>query len=231
MDIKCYLAMTASELANTSQPSTNTAYMACHFSGSNAGLTNLPETLPPQSMVIIDDLIPPDGHSPELITQQLKNLSASCILLDLQRPDIQENHNIAAALVKHFPGQVGVSSLYSENLDCPVFLPPPPLHMPLKKYLQKWKHRDIWLEIEEETAQITVTEKGSTYQTISDNSLTDPIFDDEALCCQYHIALHEDNVCFTLRRNKENLLQLIHQAQEHGVCCAVGPYALLHPFP
>ena len=231
MDIKCFLAMTASELSGAVQLPINTAYMACHFSGSNRGLSNLPQFLPTHSMVIIDDLIPPCGHSPELIAQQLKEMSADWILLDLQRPDVPENHAIAAALVNNFPGQVGVSSLYAENLDCPVFLPPPPLHIPLDKYLKNWKRRDIWLEIAEEAAQVTVTEKDSTYQNILDNSLDEPIFNNDTLCCQYHIALQEDNVCFTLRRNKENLLQLLQQAQKLGVGCAIGPYTHLYPFP
>ena len=235
MDIKCYLAMTASELSAAAQFPANTAYMACHFSGSNPGLSNLPAILPPGSMVVIDDLIPPHTHDPELISMQLtdlnEKLSISSVLLDFQRPDIHENRSIAEYLIQALPCPVGVSALYAEDLACPVFLPPPPLHMALREHLRRWATREIWLEIAAETAQVKVTKDGSTYHPDFDGSISQPVFEEKFLCYHYHISVQQDHALFTIRRDKEDLQQLLQQAQALGVGCAVGPYQQLYPFP
>lgn len=235
MDIKCYLAMTASELFSSAQFPDYAAYMACHFSGSNPGLSNLPTFLPPGSMMILDDLIPPQDHDPELIVHQLKTLverlSVSCFLLDFQRAGIEENRSIVKFLVQALPCPVGVSSIYAEDLTCPVFLPPVPLHTPLKEHLHNWAAREVWLEIAAETAQIKITDSESTYYPDCDGDVPQPSFEDHVLCCHYHINVQKDHARFTLRRDKEDLRQLLRQAQELNVNCVIGPYQQLYPFP
>lgn len=235
MDIKCYLAMTASELSAAHSLPAQVAYMACHYSSSSGGLSNLPTGLPPGSMVMLNDLTPPQGHDPLLIATQLSQLaqeqSVSCFLLDLQRPDIPENQEVASILTRTLPCPVGVTPAYAGSLECPVLLPPPPLHTPLKEHLQPWAGREIWLEAAQETARIKITAEGSEYSPLPDEDLTEPSFTEAVLHCQYCIQIQEDHALFTLRRDRQALLWLLQEAQSLGVCCAVGLYQQLKIFP
>ena len=163
--------MSASELSAAEALPQNIAYMGCHFSSSGSGLSNLPHKLMPGAMVIIDDAMPPQGHDPELIAKQLTILATdmdiSCFLLDFQRPNIAEAQTIANFLAQALPCPVGITPAYAANLTCPVFLPPPPLHVPLKKHIAPWKEREIWLELATETFEIKVSAEGSTYTPVS----------------------------------------------------------------
>ena len=131
MIIPLHLAMTAAECQSASQLPVGCSWMACHFSSYGTGLSNYPETLPENSALILNDRTPPCGHDPELIVRQLTTLveqmSVKCVLLDFQRPDLEENHAISQVLTKTLPCPVGVSLLYAGELTCPVFLPPPPV--------------------------------------------------------------------------------------------------------
>lgn len=235
MDIKCYLAMTAAELSSAPELPRHIAYMGCHFSSSGQGLSNLPVSLQSSTMVIIDDLMPPQSHDPQLIAAQLTRLvtdmNVSCFLLDFQRPNIPENRSITEYLTQALPCPVGVTPNYAVDLNCPVFLPPPPLHTSLKKYIAPWKEREIWLEAATDACEIIVTAEGSTYSQIPEKPLEEPCFYDAALHCRYHTEISEDHAVFTLHRGRQELLSLLQEAQSLGIKCAVGLYQQLNIFP
>lgn len=231
MSINLYLAMTAAEFSGQKTLPPKIAWMACHFSCYSTSLTNLPGDLPPDSMVIVNDCMPPHRHDAERIAAQLneiiKRSSVNKVLLDFQRRGCEETYNIAKILVQALSCPVGVSDLYAKDLPCPVFLPPPPLHKSLKDYLLPWKGREIWLEAATAQEILTLTEKGcqiDTYQTSEDFA---PAFTEERLHCQYCTQVEMDRVIFSLQRNREYLDRLLQEAQVLGVTTAVGLYQQL----
>ena len=71
MPIAHYLAMTAAEMAGNSVLPDRMAWMACHFSPSGVGLSNLPHWLPPGSLLILDDSTPIHDHDPQRVASEL----------------------------------------------------------------------------------------------------------------------------------------------------------------
>ena len=231
MAIPRYLAMTAAEFDNAETLPRHTAWMACHFSCYGTGLSNLPTTLPEDAMVIVNDRTPVMGHDPQRILQQLINLwetlKPKYFLLDLQRTGETLSFDIARLLVESLPCPVGVSEHYARELNCPVFLPPPSLHIPLKQHLAPWKDREVWLEAATEAEQITVTQEGSQFESSRFEKLDEPIFEEETLHCRYHIRLTEYTAMFELERRKEELETLLEEAETTGVSLLVGLYQQL----
>lgn len=231
MAIPRYLAMTAAEFDNADTLPRHTAWMACHFSCYGTGLSNLPTQLPEDAMVIVNDRTPVMGHDPQRILQQLmqlwENLKPKYFLLDLQRTGETLSLDIARLLVKNLPCPVGVTEHYARELNCPVFLPPPPLHIPLKQHLAPWKDREVWLETATEAEQITVTQEGSQFESARFEKLDEPIFGEETLHCRYHIRLTENAAMFELERRKEELETLLAEAETKGVSVSVGLYQQL----
>lgn len=231
MAIPRYLAMTAAEFDNAETLPRHTAWMACHFSCYGTGLSNLPTQLPEDAMVIVNDRTPVMGHDPQRILQQLTNLwetlKPKYFLLDLQRAGESLSFDIARLLVEKLPCPVGVSEYYARELNCPVFLPPPPLHIPLKQYLAPWKDREVWLETATEAEQITVTQEGSQFESARFEKLDEPIWGEETLHCRYHIRLTENAAMFELERRKEELETLLAEAETAGVSVSVGLYQQL----
>lgn len=231
MGMRCYLAMTAAEFGAAEVLPQHPAWMACHFSCYGTGLSNLPQRLPQDAMVIVNDRTPVQGHDPALILEQLIHLAEmftpSCFLLDLQRPGVEETAAIARLLTQKLPCPVGVTEYYAGELDCPVFLAPPPLHVTLQEYLSPWKGRDIWLEAAAEAEEITVTEKGSSFAPATMEALAEPVFEDTDLHCRYHTELARDSIIFRLQRGKRELSTLLDQAQALGVTQTVGLYQQL----
>lgn len=231
MILPCYLAMTAAEFETAPQLPKKVAWMACHFSCYSTGLSNLPQALPKGSMLIVNDRTPVAGHDPERIAQQLQQLvnelEAEQVLLDLQRPDCEETAKIVEAVIQALPCPTGVTGLYAKKSNCPVFLPPPPLHVPLGEYLSPWKEREIWLELMPDAEELTVTRDGCTILPLPRAELENPIHQHNDLCCRYHIEVLEDRAVFTLERNTELLPAFLAQAKEFGVTCAIGLYQQL----
>ena len=178
-------------------------------------------------MLIVNDRTPPHGHNPAYIAQQLKDLvqahPISCVLLDLQRCEIPENAQIAQAVVQALPCPTAVSEHYALDLNCPVFLPPPPLHKPLKEHLAPWQGRDIWLEAALNCEQITVTAEGSGFSPLCEPP-AETGFDDTRLHCRYQISVSDEQAQFALWRTPEHLDCLLQEAQDLGVSRAVGLY-------
>ena len=228
MAIPCYLAMTAAEISAADQLPPHTGWLACHFSSYSTGLSNLPRSLPPDSMIIINDRIPLHHHDPEYILDQCLQLYESLIpayfLLDLQRPGDDLARQITQLLSAKLPCPVGVSSLYGKELCCPVFLPPPPMHMPLAEYLLPWKGRPIWLEAVTEGAVITVDTNGCQFHATAPIDLPEPLFEERTLHFLYHTELLDHAVSFQLLRDQQRLQDYLQHAEELGVTLAAGLY-------
>lgn len=228
MALPCYLAMTAAEFDRSDTLPAHPGWMACHFSGFGSGLSNLPQDFPAEGMVIVNDQFPIDGHDAQTILQDLKQVYESCrpkyFLLDFQRPGVAEITELVKLLCDNLPCPVAASHHYAKGLNCPVFLPPPPLHKPLKDHIAPWDGRDIFLEIAPETLCMTVTKDGCAMDAGDFLPQDKPVFSDEGLCCDYYTELWDDRVIFTLRRNIPLLLE---QAETLGIRCCVGLYQQL----
>ncbi len=227
MPFPCYLAMTAAEIQCHQSLPAQVAWMACHFSPYGLGLSNCPHILPEGSMVIVNDRTPVFMHSPEIIARQLgeivEEFQCSRVLLDFQRPGSEETSRITDAICTSLSCPVGVSDLYAKDLDCPVFLPPPPLHISLECHIAPWKHREIWLEAAMDTEEITVTESGSQFTLCQDVLSQYPHLDSQ-LHCHYCIDKNEDAVVFTLHRTLEDLEELAQEAEQMGISQFIGLY-------
>jgi len=223
-----FLAMTAAEIHEKSDLPEKIAWMACHFSPYGTGLSNLPRTLPPGSLLILDDITPIRGHDPRRILDQLlertEALSCSGVLLDFQRAETAATASLVEVLTEGLTCPVAVSHCYAGNGSFPVFLPPvPPCEEP-EGYFSLWAGREIWLELALEGMEITVTEKGSSYTPLPFPSHCKADHYEEILRCHYHCAVKEDAVKFTLHRTPEDLESLIAEAANFGVTTTVGLY-------
>lgn len=230
MPFPLYLAMTAAELAVCDPPS-QLGYMACHFSAYSAGLTNLPTSLPPGSVLILNDRTPPMHHDPALVSEQLaqaaESLAVAAILLDLQQPYHQSTAKIVSAIAGRQTCPVVVSDIYAKDVACPVFLSAPELHTPLETALRPWEGRSIWLELATEPEGLVLTEKGCRPGFCDEADIPEDGFMDEKLCCHYRMQLQEKTARFLLWRTKEDLQQYLQKAENLGVQCAVGLYQQL----
>lgn len=223
MGMPQYLAMTAAEFT-AYLPQKNAAWMACHFSPSHHGLSNLPVELPTGALLILDDSTPLEAHDPEIVKAQLAEcvtrLQCAGVLLDFQRPDCGQAGELAAGLSEALPCPVAVSHLYAAELSCPVFLPPCPLHCSLKSHLAPWTGRSAWLEIALEVQTMVLTKDGCRVKI--GGRIPESGFEEETLHCHYKAEVLEDAVRFTLWRTREDLERMLEEAEKLGVACAVG---------
>lgn len=228
MALHRYMAITNAEFYSLPQLPPQPAWMACHFSGYSSGLSNMPDTFPPDSLIMLDDSAPIQGHDPHRILQELTGLCEQVkpagFLLDFQRAGSPETAQLAKLLFQAIPCPVAVSHLYAEDLDCPVFLPPPPLHKPLTEHLKPWGSREIWLEIAPDCQTVTVTREGCQLSPGSFAELPAPVFYHERLFCRYHTQVLKDRVIFSLQRGQQEWEALLEQADALGVTCCVGLY-------
>lgn len=229
MAIVLHLAMTAAEFHINSPLPCPKAWMACHFSPYGTGLSNLPPELPKGSVLILNDRTPVFGHSPEQIARQLaetaERLECSGILLDFQRPGEPQTQAIAAAIAP-LPCPVAVTPLYAGGLDCAVFLPPPPLTMPLESHLAPWQGREIWLEAALEQQHIRVDKSGSHTLPWDGDALPCPHIE-EKLHCIYRTEVQKDHIDFFLRRDLAQLHALLAEGETLGIRRFVGLYQQL----
>ena len=226
MVLPLYLAVTGAEMSAISAASHPIAYMACHFSPYTQGLTNFPNHLPPGSMLILNDRMPCNGHSADLLAGQLRDIVAQhgceSLLLDFQRPADPELKAVVHRIIQSVPCPVAVTEAFAQELSCPVFLSPAPLHMPLSEYLEPWRGREIWLEAALEQEEITVTESGTDCaRQFPPDGLTEGFYD-EILCCNYITRHTPDRITFTLFDTVESLQKKLDLAQSLGVSRVIG---------
>lgn len=225
MALPLYLAMTAAEIRKNPHLPDNPGYMACHFSPYGTGLSNLPENLPPGTLLIFNDRTPIHGHNPHQILDQLSEIldrfRCRGLLLDFQRPDCLETKALAAHLVENLPRPPVLSNTYAEGFSCPVLLPPAPLDTILSEYISPWSGREIWLEAALDAMQLTLTDQSCTSVPLP--CPTEPEgFHEPKLHCHYHIQLIDQKAEFTLYRTREDLDTLLEEAEALGISAAVG---------
>lgn len=228
MGIPIYLALSAAEFLTCAVLPPKAAWMACHFSPGGNGLCNLPDSLPGDSLLIFDDSTPYQEHDFNLILSQLSDavatLKPDAILLDFQRPGVAEVRALVALITEQLPCPVIVSSLYAENLDCGIFLPPGPLDKPLAEYLKPYQGREIWLDAAPVCAQIVITEQSSQYTPHPMEVVDGSWHFDAALHCHYRSKIEEQQIVFTLSRSCNDLAPWFEEAEKNGVSCVVGLY-------
>ena len=220
-----YHAMTAAELHHCGQPPEGIAWMACHFSPYGTGLTNIPTSLPPGSLLILNDRTPVKGHDPGriagLLQQAVEDLGCRGILLDFERPGCEETAAIVEKIVP-LPCPVCVSHLYARGLDCPVFLPPVPLTKTVEEYLSPWGGREVWMELALSSCAISVTESGSVISPLSLGARAECRNCDMQLFCHYGVIFDQKEAVFTLKRTENDLQNLMKEAEKWGVTNFVG---------
>lgn len=228
MPIAHYLAMTAAEMAGNSAFPRHAAWMACHFSPSGVGLSNLPNWLPPGCLLILDDSTPIHDHAPERIASELsgcmEKFQCAGLLLDFQRPGEAQTRELIAHLCEALPSPVVVSDVYAEGLDCPVFLSPVAPDETMASRLARWRGREIWLDTTMEGLEIVLTEKGAKSATLPHQKYPDCGLEDRLLHCHYRISLSENSAVFTLWRTKSDISAQLEEAEALGVTAAVGLY-------
>lgn len=235
MDLRCYLAMTCAEFQAADILPPHIAWMACHFSSYGTGLSNVPTDMPPGSMLIVNDRIPVYKHDPQRILKQLyqciEQFTISGVLLDFQRPNCPDTAHITQLLTSQLSCPIAVTAPYAADLSCAVFLPPPPLHVPLSSHIAPWSGREIWLEIAVENQCFSVTPAGSSYTLQPFQPLKDPCFSHNALHCKYQIEVNRNHAVFTLSRDPEMLGQLLKEADSLGIRIGFGLYQQLQDIP
>lgn len=207
-----FLAMTGAETEAADTLPPHMAWMSCHFSPTDDGLTDLPSHLPPGSILILDDSTPPAGHDSDKIAHQLcaalEQHQCHGLLLDLQRPGIPQARQIVHRILSAVHHPTAVSELYAQDLRCPVFLPPIPPHILPEEHLAPWQHREVWLEAALDGTRLTVTHDGCE-ATPHFDSLPLPHHAPD-LYCHYQITAAPDRLHFTLHRTPTDLTALLH---------------------
>ena len=235
MPIAHYLAMTAAEMAGKTVFPHDTAWMACHFSSGSKGLSNLPNDLPPGSLLILDDSTPIHGHDAERIAAQLggcmEKLQCAGLLLDFQRPGEEQARNLAEYLCQTLSSPVVVSDTYADGLDCPVFLSPVAPDEAMESRLSRWRGREIWLDTTMEGLEIVLTEKGAKSAPLPPWEQPEGGLEDKRLHCHYRISLDSERAVFTLWRTLEDIAAQLKEAEALGAAAAVGLYQEFRPLP
>ena len=235
MVLPLYLALTAAEISASPAKAFPFAYMACHFSPYAEGISNIPDSLPPGSILILNDRLPCQGHSADLVAGQLTDaadrLGCESILLDFQRPMEPEAEAIVKRITSVLPCPVAVTEGFAKDLNCPVFLSPAPLHLPLADHLASWQGREIWLEAALCQEEVRITEKGMTHHPVFPTQQLAGGFFEEALRCCYRTRITGDSIDFTLFDTPESLEKKLELAAELGVSRAVGLWQELGTFP
>ena len=233
MAIPWYLAMTPGEVSVCPRLPKHMAWMSCRFSPSSPGISNVPRELPEGTMLILDDSTPFNGHDPEVITQELtraaEQLGAGSVLLDFQRPDVPQAQELANALEVSLPCPMGVSALYGQAMECPIFLPPMPLHQSLKEYLSPYQGREVWLDVAPGCGQLHIGFQGNQYLPLPLDAFPPGPFRNDVLCCSYAASVTEEGAVFSLSRGLEELELLLEDAEKAGVTLALGLYQELAP--
>ena len=224
MAIVRYLAMTGAEFCSCTQYPPHIGWLACHFSPSGVGLSNIPKVLPAGSLLIVDDSLPFIDHDPELICDQLQQaigkFGLSAAVLDFQRGHNPHLQSLTALLQSKLPCPVFAPPDYVQSGA--VFLPPCPLHTPVDRYLKPYQGRQILLDTTPFSEIIHVTQHRADYQAISPLPFEGNYHWDYRLYCHYEIATDGNCVSFTLQRNRESFNEWSAYVESLGVIAMIG---------
>lgn len=228
MPIAHYLAMTPGEMTGKTGFPDHTAWMACHFSSSGSGLSNLPTWLPAGSLLILDDSTPIHDHAPERIALELgecmERLQCVGLLLDFQRANESQTRALTRYLCSALSCPITVSEAYADALDCAVFLSPVLPDETIQSRLARWGRREIWLDTSMEGMEITLTAQGAKAAPLPLWEQPAGGFAETRLHCHYRISLSDDRAVFTLWRTPEDIAAQLAEAEGLGVTAAVGLY-------
>ena len=225
MPIPFYLAMTAGEYAACGQFPAPMGWLACHFSSSGNGLSNIPDTLAQNALLIVDDSIPFQNHDVRCICSQLQEavarLHTAAVILDFQRPGNSGIAKLVSVLQQELSCSVIVTPQYAQDGQ-PVFLPPAPMYQPLAEYLRPWQGREIWLDVTPLATEITITDTQSTAENISMENIPEQCYTDPLLHCKYTIQIRNTCAVFTLYRDADNWETWLSEAKSLGVQGVIG---------
>lgn len=217
-----YLAMTAAESALHPVVNHPVARLGCSFG--EKGLAGLPETLPPDSILILDDRVPmtdqPAAEIANVLEKTLTRFSCRGLLLDFQRPEVHAQRALAAYLYGRLPVPMAAPPGYAPE-GCPLFLPPIPPDTAVETALAPWAGREIWLDTTLAEQTLHLTAAGCT---ASENLQPGPAdgFYDQALCCLYRIQQTDDGFLFRLSRDLRCTQALLERAAKLGLTLAIG---------
>ena len=228
MAIRTYLAMTAAEFKTSTHLPESVAWMACHFSPYGTGLSNIPRTLPENSLLIVNDITPIQNHNPEIIAMELidciEALHCSGVLLDFQRLPNPKLYTLSEHLMRALPRPPILPEPFAGQFNCPVFLPPCPLCKPLQEHIQNWKDREIWLEIAKNETSIVISKEGTFYTSETKSNHNAHVFPDSILDCHYTIQTNPHEANFHLWRTEDDTKEFLYKAEKLGIHNVVGLY-------
>ena len=234
MFLPIYLATTAQEFAQFKEIPSTLCYMACHFSSSGSGLSNIPSTLPKGAMLCIDDSTPITNHRGDLIVHQIRGLIEKfqlCgILLDFQRPDNPHTPDMIDCILRHTDCKIAVSHIYANDFLCPVFLPPLPFRMSAEAYLSPWSDREIWLEVGTDKEMAIITDNSFGTEQVYAVPENGAQFYDPFLLCHYSTHIKQDHITVYFHRTIEDIRKLQEKAKGFGVTKYIGLWQQLRQF-
>lgn len=221
-----YLAMTAAEMMGSAPLPEKTAWMACHFSPYSTGLCNLPATLPPGSLLILNDRTPIHGHDAARVCRELSEaldgLHCAGLLVDFQNPPCGESLALANYLAGHLDFPMGITPEYACGAAA-IFAPAVPTDTPVSVYLRQWTGRTLWLEAALEGQTILLHQNGAEFRSGS-CPIGGASHEDTRLHCHYAIEETPDSFIFRTWRTRADLAALLEEAHQIGVQLSVGLY-------
>lgn len=196
------------------------AWLGMHFSPQDSSITAVPSSLPPNSILILDDRVPPPEQGCGKLLLQLESiigrLSPEGVYLDFQRPGLSSSRRFSEAFRERFPALTAVSHYYADKSSPIVVLPPPPLYQDLQKFIEPWQGHTVWVEQAPTEWKLTVTEKGmkplETAISAHSHGNYCPV-----LCSYYSIQTSTDRAVFTLWTTEESLRSQSQLLQALGV--------------
>ncbi len=227
MPLPIYLAMTGAEFQSCVHFPKHCGWMACQFSPYGKGLTNIPQSLPNGSILMLNDQIEPQGHDPEEIVKQLSAccecLDISGVVLDFQKPGYPETDTLCRRIENDLACPVAVTPLYQTHQSKVLFLPPIPADTTVKEYLSPWQDREIFLELSPEAVTLEVSQSGCIRTMASESSDTFPWADD-LLHTHYRTEVDPQYAHIYLKRTVEDQIAMMEEAAQMGVTAFLGLY-------
>lgn len=226
MEIPWFPAITQEEIQTLSTLPPHYAWMSCHFDPIGNGISNLPKSLPPDSILILNDQIPYNEHNTEIMIQQLEeciqNWQLHGVLLDLERPVSEELKEIISIMVSSLPCPIACGkNLEIEKLLSVVEMPPL-LENP-REYFQRKK--GAWLELRKQKETYSIDKNGCRLQ--SGEELYGEISEglkDTALCVNYRFTVNSENAGLGIWRDRHDRKKIIKYAIESGIDTIIGLY-------